>query len=86
MELYDRPTISTVLFRPTHADDTTVATIRRTLLTQGHAVLGRAHTDDRLWLKATLLNPHTTRQDLQNLLTLVSHAHTGATTEGSTPR
>ncbi|WP_406531210.1 pyridoxal phosphate-dependent decarboxylase family protein, partial [Streptomyces sp. I8-5] len=53
LDLYDRPTISTVLFRPTDADDTTVATIRRTLLTRGHAVLGRAHTGDRLWLKAT---------------------------------
>ncbi|MDX3070573.1 pyridoxal-dependent decarboxylase, partial [Streptomyces sp. ND04-05B] len=45
LELYERPTISTVLFRPTGADDTTVATIRRTLLTRGHAVLGRARTD-----------------------------------------
>ncbi|MYU35053.1 aminotransferase class V-fold PLP-dependent enzyme [Streptomyces sp. SID8358] len=86
LDLHDRPTISTVLFRPTDADDTTVATIRRTLLTQGHAVLGRAHADDRLWLKATLLNPHTTPEDLQRLLALVTHAHTGATTEGSTPR
>ncbi|WP_412075089.1 pyridoxal phosphate-dependent decarboxylase family protein, partial [Streptomyces sp. col6] len=60
LDLYDRPTISTVLFRPTDADDHTVATIRRTLLTRGHAVLGRTHAHDRLWLKATLLNPHTT--------------------------
>lgn len=86
LELYDRPTISTVLFRPTHTDDTTVATIRRTLLDRGHAVLGRAHTDQGLWLKATLLNPHTTPDDLRSLLTLVTHAHTGATKEGSTPR
>ncbi|WP_031094395.1 pyridoxal phosphate-dependent decarboxylase family protein [Streptomyces sp. NRRL S-15] len=88
LELYDRPTISTVLFRPTHTDDTTVATIRRTLLNQGHAVLGRARISNRLWLKATLLNPHTTPDDLQHLLTLVTdtHAHTEATTEGSTPR
>ncbi|WP_244167372.1 pyridoxal phosphate-dependent decarboxylase family protein, partial [Streptomyces mutomycini] len=88
LELYDRPTISTVLFRPTHTDDTTVATIRRTLLNQGHAVLGRARISNSLWLKATLLNPHTTPDDLQHLLTLVTdtHAHTEATTEGSTPR
>ncbi|MFD7276060.1 pyridoxal phosphate-dependent decarboxylase family protein [Streptomyces sp. NPDC059862] len=77
LELHDRPTISTVLFRPTHATDDTVAAVRRQLLTDGRAVLGRARLADRLWLKATLLNPHTTPQDLAALLTLV---------EGNTPR
>ncbi|MBT2504529.1 aminotransferase class V-fold PLP-dependent enzyme [Streptomyces sp. ISL-98] len=68
LELYDRPTISTVLFRPTHATDDDIAATRRTLLTQGRAVLGRARADNRLWLKATLLNPHTTPSDLEALL------------------
>ncbi|WP_228993188.1 aminotransferase class V-fold PLP-dependent enzyme [Streptomyces sp. DH8] len=98
LDLYDRPTISTVLFRPTGADDHTVATVRRTLLHRGHAVLGRAHAADRLWFKATLLNPHTTPQDLRALLDLVTHAatelltHPTATTgaphptESDTPR
>ncbi|MFB6713824.1 MULTISPECIES: pyridoxal phosphate-dependent decarboxylase family protein [unclassified Streptomyces] len=85
LDLYDRPTISTVLFRPTDADDNTVATIRRTLLTRGHAVLGRARTDDRLWLKATLLNPHTTPDDLRTLLDLVDRL-THDLAEGNTPR
>ncbi|MEU9956925.1 aminotransferase class V-fold PLP-dependent enzyme [Streptomyces sp. NPDC050982] len=76
-ELHDRPTISTVLFRPTDATDDTVAAVRRTLLTEGRAVLGRARLDDRLWLKATLLNPHTGADDLDALLKLV---------EGHTPR
>ncbi|OKI05304.1 amino acid decarboxylase [Streptomyces sp. CB02923] len=76
-ELHSRPTISTVLFRPTGADDTTVATIRRRLLHRGRAVLGRAATPTGLWLKATLLNPHTTTDDLAALLKLV---------EGHTPR
>ncbi|MFE1799418.1 pyridoxal phosphate-dependent decarboxylase family protein [Streptomyces sp. NPDC059517] len=70
-ELYDRPTISTVLFRPAQATDSTVADVRRTLLTQGRAVLGRARLDNRLWLKATLLNPHTGPGDLAALLQLV---------------
>ncbi|MFF3486186.1 pyridoxal phosphate-dependent decarboxylase family protein [Streptomyces sp. NPDC002701] len=70
-ELYDRPTISTVLFRPTHATDDTVAAVRRRLLTEGRAVLGRARADDRLWFKATLLNPHTGPGDLAALLRLV---------------
>ncbi|MEU5277522.1 pyridoxal-dependent decarboxylase [Streptomyces asoensis] len=76
-ELHAPPTISTVLFRPAHTTDDTVATLRRDLLTQGHAVLGRARLDGRLWLKATLLNPHTRPEDLTTLLALA---------EGHTPR
>ncbi|MCF1599225.1 pyridoxal phosphate-dependent decarboxylase family protein [Streptomyces muensis] len=75
-ELYDPPTISTVLFRPAHAADDAVAAVRRRLLTDGRAVLGRARIDGRLWLKTTLLNPHTRPDDLAALLTLV---------EGNTP-
>ncbi|GHE63200.1 aminotransferase class V-fold PLP-dependent enzyme [Streptomyces vinaceus] len=70
-ELHAPPTISTVLFRPTHTDDTDLAALRRTLLLGGHAVLGRATADGRLWLKATLLNPHTTPRDLDTLVTLL---------------
>ncbi|MEU7055650.1 aminotransferase class V-fold PLP-dependent enzyme [Streptomyces sp. NPDC046197] len=76
-ELYDRPTISTVLFRPAGAPDDAVAAVRRKLLADGRAVLGRARLGDRLWLKATLLNPDTRPEDLTALLKLV---------EGSTPR
>ncbi|MDX2408876.1 pyridoxal-dependent decarboxylase, partial [Streptomyces microflavus] len=85
LDLYDRPTISTVLFRPTGTDDHTVATLRRTLLNRGHAVLGRAHAEGRLWLKATLLNPHTTPEDLQALIDLVT-ASTLDVTSRPTPR
>lgn len=70
-ELYDRPVISTVLFRPAGASDDTVAAVRRRLLHEGRAVLGRARLDGRLWLKATLLNPHTRPDDLAQLLKLV---------------
>ncbi|MFF4538700.1 aminotransferase class V-fold PLP-dependent enzyme [Streptomyces aureus] len=77
LELHDHPTISTVLFRPHGATDDTVAAVRRTLLDQGRAVLGRATLDGRRWLKATLLNPHTRPGDLATLLKLV---------EGHTPR
>ncbi|MER6129275.1 aminotransferase class I/II-fold pyridoxal phosphate-dependent enzyme [Streptomyces sp. NPDC001795] len=76
-ELHAPPTISTVLFRPAEASDDTVAALRRTLLNDGRTVLGRARLDGRLWLKATLLNPHTRPADLAALLNLV---------EGSTPR
>ncbi|MFF9911056.1 pyridoxal phosphate-dependent decarboxylase family protein [Streptomyces sp. NPDC013457] len=77
LELYERPALTTVLFRPAGADDATVAAIRRALLDEGRAVLGRARADGRLWLKATLLNPHATPGDLQDILDLV---------EGSTDR
>ncbi|MBP2049049.1 L-2,4-diaminobutyrate decarboxylase [Streptomyces griseochromogenes] len=79
-ELYDRPVISTVLFRPVDADDAAVAAIRRRLLHEGRAVLGRARPDGRLWLKATLLNPHTRPDELAQLLKLVE----GTTPEGPT--
>ncbi|MER5961793.1 aminotransferase class V-fold PLP-dependent enzyme [Streptomyces sp. NPDC002057] len=71
LDLRARPALTTVLFRPSGADDETVATVRRTLLAEGRAVLGRARADDRLWLKATLLNPHATPGDLAHLITLV---------------
>lgn len=71
LELHGPPTISTVLFRPRDADDEQVAQVRRGLLTDGRAVLGRATSGGRLWLKATLLNPHTRPSDLTALLKLV---------------
>ncbi|MDK1474142.1 aminotransferase class V-fold PLP-dependent enzyme [Streptomyces sp. 549] len=71
LELHARPCLSTVLFRPTSADDEQVAAIRRHLLGTGRAVLGRAEQDGRRWLKATLLNPHARSADLTALLTLV---------------
>ncbi|MBM9622179.1 pyridoxal phosphate-dependent decarboxylase family protein [Streptomyces zhihengii] len=76
LDLYERPTLSTVLFRPAGATDERTADIRRALLTEGRAVLGRARADGRVWLKATVLNPHTTAERLDTLIALV---------EGSTP-
>jgi L-2,4-diaminobutyrate decarboxylase len=74
LELHESPTISTLLFRPIGADDSTVAHVRRQLLTSGSAVLGRAETDGRRWLKATVLNPCTQPSDLTALLKLVTDA------------
>nr|WP_326741094.1 aminotransferase class V-fold PLP-dependent enzyme [Streptomyces cyaneofuscatus] len=78
--------ISTVLFRPVVADaleaeagDAVIAEVRRTLLMDGRAVLGRAVAEDgdgrhRLWLKATLLHPAAASADLLPLLDLVTEA------------
>ena len=81
-ELHDRPTLSTVLFRPAGAPDSAVAAVRRRLLHDGRAVVGRAVLDGRLWLKATLLNPHARPDDLTALLKLVDRA---SLAEGHTP-
>ncbi|MEU0163026.1 aminotransferase class V-fold PLP-dependent enzyme [Streptomyces sp. NPDC006261] len=84
--------ISTVLFRPVVADalepeagDAVVAEVRRTLLMDGRAVLGRAVAEDgdgrrRLWLKATLLHPAAATADLLPLLDLVTEAAERAAT------
>ncbi|RKN04337.1 pyridoxal phosphate-dependent decarboxylase family protein [Streptomyces radicis] len=76
LTLWARPTISTVLFRPAGAADEQVAAIRRRLLAEGRAVLGRACALDAagrpaLWLKATLLNPQAQHSDLAALIKLV---------------
>ncbi|MEU0808110.1 pyridoxal-dependent decarboxylase [Streptomyces sp. NPDC005970] len=76
LDLYARPAISTVLFRPTGAGPAAVAAVRRRLLREGRAVLGRAATSEGLWLKATVLNPHIQPSDLRALVELV---------EGNTP-
>jgi L-2,4-diaminobutyrate decarboxylase len=78
LALYGQPVISTVLFRPQGADDDQVAELRRRLLYEGRAVLGRARSGGRLWLKATVLNPYLRPEDLDALLQL--------TTEGTTAR
>ncbi|WP_411575083.1 pyridoxal phosphate-dependent decarboxylase family protein [Streptomyces fradiae] len=80
------PGISTVLFRPAAADtatpgagDALVAEVRRLLLAEGRAVVGRAVAEDadgtrRLWLKATLLHPRAAGGDLAGLLDLAAAA------------
>src|SRR5690606_18474165 len=74
LELYAEPPLSTVLFRPRGADGEGVATVRRRLLAEGRAVLGRAAVGGGLWLKVTLLNPYTSDSDLESLLKLVQDA------------
>lgn len=80
--LWGRPELSTVLFRPSVCDelgpygDELIAELRRTLLTDGRAVLGRATMPDgagrdEVWLKLTVLHPHATAGDYTGLLDLV---------------
>lgn len=84
LRLWRAPTLTTVLLRPTLADqldpvagDDLVAALRRHLLDTGRAVLGRARIDnpdgtDSRWLKLTLLNPTATVADYLPLLDLIA--------------
>ncbi|MFJ9778500.1 pyridoxal phosphate-dependent decarboxylase family protein [Amycolatopsis sp. NPDC101161] len=78
LRLWGRPELSTVVLRPVAADETgddeLVARVRRALLEAGTAVIGRAALptgpggESQLWLKLTLLHPHTTAEDYRPLL------------------
>lgn len=78
LRLWGRPELSTVVLRPVAADETgddeLVARVRRALLEAGTAVIGRAALptgpggENQLWLKLTLLHPHTTAEDYRPLL------------------
>ncbi|MET8850545.1 aminotransferase class V-fold PLP-dependent enzyme [Amycolatopsis sp. NPDC004625] len=77
LRLWGAPELSTVVLRPVVADETgdeLVARVRRALLEAGTAVIGRAALptgpggESRLWLKLTLLHPHTTAEDYRPLL------------------
>jgi L-2,4-diaminobutyrate decarboxylase len=77
LRLWATPPLTTVLFRPAGASDELVARLRRDLLAQGRAVLGRAVAADadgveRLWLKLTLLHPTATADDYDPLLDLIA--------------
>ncbi|MFE0462152.1 pyridoxal phosphate-dependent decarboxylase family protein [Kitasatospora sp. NPDC058965] len=83
LELHREPLLTTVLFRALPADparaDRFNAELRRRLLADGRAVLGRTElpapapgvTGGLVRLKLTLLNPHTTEADLAGLLAAV---------------
>ncbi|WIX97782.1 aminotransferase class V-fold PLP-dependent enzyme [Amycolatopsis mongoliensis] len=78
LRLWGAPELSTVVLRPVVADETgddeLVARVRRALLEAGTAVIGRAALPTgpggapQLWLKLTLLHPHTTAEDYLPLL------------------
>lgn len=71
LSLWARPELSTVVFRPANATDSEVAAIRRQLLEDGTAVLGRAAVDGQVWLKLTLLRPDADADEYAGLLDLV---------------
>lgn len=78
LELLAAPVLTTVLFRyrPEGPADPDVvnARIRRRLLEEGTAVLGRTQLAGSIALKLTLLHPDATRRDLESVLSAVVDA------------
>ncbi|MCP3820655.1 pyridoxal-dependent decarboxylase [Streptomyces sp. A3M-1-3] len=82
LELHAAPVLTAFLFRyttadPAHADQVNAA-LRRRLLREGRAVVGRTELPGegpgRVRLKLTLLNPHTCPADVERLLHAVAAA------------
>lgn len=76
LELFTEPVLSTVMFRyrpPAARQDQDLinAELRRVLLAEGRAVVGRTEHEGAVWLKLTLLNPHATARDVDALLQAV---------------
>ncbi|HEY0636752.1 MAG TPA: pyridoxal-dependent decarboxylase, partial [Pseudonocardiaceae bacterium] len=74
LRLWAEPELSTVVFRPAGAGDEAVTALRRALLLDGRAVLGRAVAANRVWLKLTLLDPTVDADAYDGLLDLVRDA------------
>nr|WSZ97395.1 pyridoxal-dependent decarboxylase [Streptomyces sp. NBC_00857] len=91
LELHSEPVLTAFLFRylPDDASrgDEINAALRRRLLREGRAVVGRTELPGegpgRVRLKLTLLNPHTTRDEVERLLLAVVSA--GYAEEAGTP-
>jgi L-2,4-diaminobutyrate decarboxylase len=87
LELAMPPVLSTVVFRyrangTGGAGPDVNAALRRRLLYDGTAVVGRTEVDGAVWLKLTLLNPHATTADVDALLDAVVAA---GSAEAATP-
>lgn len=76
LHLFADPVLSTVVFRyrpVSHRSDPgrVNAALRRVLLAEGRAVIGRTEAGGTVHLKLTLLNPHATTADVDSLLDAV---------------
>ncbi|RKL68149.1 aspartate aminotransferase family protein [Salipaludibacillus neizhouensis] len=82
-ELMNHPEINAVVFRyraesKEKINDTEELNrlnrlIRNKLLKQGHTVLARTRVNNSVYLKLTLLNPSTTVEDIQSILSQIKH-------------
>lgn len=74
LQLKMKPVLSTVLFRyvmpggENNATSEVNAELRRELLREGLAVVGRTEIEDQVWLKLTLLNPFSSEKQIQSVI------------------
>ncbi|MGV9310390.1 MULTISPECIES: pyridoxal phosphate-dependent decarboxylase family protein [unclassified Nonomuraea] len=71
LELIAPPVLTTVVFRVQGTDHAN-AELRRKLLREGIALVGRTELAGRVHLKLTLLNPHATRADVDEIVQAVA--------------
>lgn len=74
LELLAPPVLTTVVFRyraQSNVDEVNAA-LRRRLIVDGTAVVGRTERDGRVWLKLTLLNPYAKPADVDLVLAAVA--------------
>jgi L-2,4-diaminobutyrate decarboxylase len=68
LEVLVEPQCDIVVFRPKGMDGGKVAALRKRILDDGRFYLVQLHRKDGMWLRTTILNPLTTEQDLDELL------------------
>jgi L-2,4-diaminobutyrate decarboxylase len=74
LELLASPVLTTVVFRyraKSNVDGVNAA-LRRRLMVDGTAVVGRTERDGQIWLKLTLLNPYAKPADIDRVLAAVA--------------
>ncbi|WP_222854115.1 pyridoxal phosphate-dependent decarboxylase family protein [Fodinicola acaciae] len=75
LELLAPPVLTTVAFRYRGSSEAN-ARLRRRLIVDGTAVVGRTERDGETWLKLTLLNPYAKPADIDRVLAAVAEAGT----------
>ncbi len=87
LRLAAQPVLTTVVLQYAAAadPDRINAALRRRLLREGRAVVGRTELGGAVWLKLTLLNPDATEQDIDALVTAVLAAGDAEVTVGVPP-
>lgn len=76
LELLAPPILTTVVFRYRASSEVNAA-LRRQLIVDGTAVVGRTERDGKTWLKLTLLNPYAKPADIDRVLAAVAQAGAG---------
>lgn len=87
LRLAAQPVLTTIVFQYAAVTDPdrVNASLRRRLLREGRAVVGRTELDGAVWLKLTLLNPNATERDIDALIAVVVAAGDAEDSAGVPP-